>query len=66
MLQNQDYIPMIKLQGKLIMKTCCIIGHRDFKKTKELELKVKSIVLDLIEKEEVTCFLFGSKSRFND
>lgn len=48
------------------MKTCCIIGHRDFKKSKELELKVKSMVLDLIEKENVTCFLFGSKSRFND
>ncbi|MBR7100502.1 MAG: hypothetical protein IKC91_05055 [Clostridia bacterium] len=48
------------------MNTCCIIGHRDFEKTKELELKVKSIVADLIEKENVTDFLFGSKSKFID
>lgn len=49
-----------------MMKTCCIIGHRDFEKTKELELKIKSIVTDLIEKENVTEFLFGSKSKFTD
>ena len=47
-----------------MMKTCCIIGHRDFEKTKDLELKVKRIVTDLIEKENVTEFLFGSKSKF--
>ena len=48
------------------MKTCCIIGHRDIEKTKELELKVKRIVTELIEKENVTEFLFGSKSDFID
>ncbi len=48
------------------MKTCCIIGHRDFEKNKELELKIKSIVTDLIEKETVTEFLFGSKSKFKE
>lgn len=49
-----------------MMKTCCIIGHRDIEKTKELELKVKRIVTELIEKENVTEFLFGSKSEFAD
>ena len=47
-------------------KTCCIIGHRDFEKSKELELKVKKIVADLIEKENITNFLFGSNSKFTD
>jgi len=51
---------------KLEMKTCCVIGHRDFEKTKELELRVKRTVTYLIEKENVTEFLFGSKSKFTD
>ena len=48
------------------MKVCCIIGHRDFEKNKESELKLKNIVTDLIEKENVDVFLFGSKSKFID
>ena len=48
------------------MKTCCIIGHRDFEKTNELERKLKDIILCLIEREGVTTFLFGSKSKFVD
>ena len=48
------------------MKTCCIIGHRNFEKTKELEFAVKEIVCNLITKENVTNFLFGSKSKFVD
>ncbi len=49
-----------------MMKVCCIIGHRDFEKTKEIEKKAKNIVADLIEKENVNVFLFGSKSKFVD
>ena len=49
-----------------MMKTCCIIGHRNFEKSKELELKVKGVVANLIEKENVTEFLFGSRSKFID
>lgn len=49
-----------------MMKTCCIIGHRDFEKTKELELKLNNILKDLIENKNVTNFLFGSKSMFVD
>lgn len=48
------------------MKTCCILGHRTFEKTKDLELKVKKVVFNLIEKENVTEFLFGSRSEFID
>ncbi len=48
------------------MKTCSIIGHRKIEETKELEIKVKNIIINLIEKENVTEFLFGSKSEFND
>ena len=48
------------------MKTCCILGHRDFEKTREIELSVKNVVTELIEKEKVTEFLFGSRSKFID
>ena len=48
------------------MKSCCIIGHRDFEKSEFLELKVKETIINLIEKERVTNFLFGSNSKFND
>ncbi len=48
------------------MKTCCIFGHRVFDKTKDIEIKVKKTIIDLIEKENVTQFLFGSKSDFVD
>ncbi|MBO4962339.1 MAG: DUF1273 family protein [Clostridia bacterium] len=48
------------------MKICCIIGHRKFKKTTELELKIRKTIINLIEKEQVSEFLFGSKSEFTD
>lgn len=48
------------------MKICCIIGHRNFEKSKELEFKLKTTLIDLIENKNVTTFLFGSKSNFVD
>jgi len=48
------------------MKTCCIIGHRDFKETEELRAIAKDLISDLIKKEKVTKFLFGSKSQFTE
>lgn len=48
------------------MKTCCIIGHRNFEKSGELEIEVKDIVTDLIEKQNVKNFLFGSRSEFTN
>ena len=38
------------------MKTCCIIGHRDFETNNEIEIKLKNTIIDLIEKENVTEF----------
>ena len=45
--------------------TCCFIGHRETKDTKDLRLRLSSAVENLIKAENVDTFLFGSKSRFN-
>lgn len=47
-------------------KSCAFIGHRNCKITKELKNEVVFIIEELINKEGVLNFLFGSKSRFND
>lgn len=47
-------------------KRCCFIGHRTINMSiKELEVLQKAIE-SLIINEQVTIFLFGSKSEFND
>ena len=48
------------------IKTCCFFGHRNVKETEELIKKVYNIVENLIIKENVTEFLFGSRSNFYD
>ncbi|MBQ8320339.1 MAG: DUF1273 family protein [Clostridia bacterium] len=50
----------------MIEKKCCFIGHRNTPKTEKLQERVKSLVKELIEKENVRTFLFGSKSAFDD
>lgn len=50
----------------MIEKTCCCFGHRDTQDTPELRNKLNSIIENLIIKEKVNVFLFGSRSRFND
>ena len=45
--------------------TCCFIGHRDINKTEELTERLSKIIENLILKEKVVTFLFGSKSEFN-
>ena len=47
------------------IKVCSFFGHRDIKVTEELKEKVKSIVEDLILKNNVFIFLFGSRSNFD-
>ena len=47
------------------MGTCCFIGHRKIKKTKEMERELFTIIENLIVNEKVDTFLFGSKSEFN-
>lgn len=46
------------------MKICCVIGHRTIKESKTLFELVEKNVVNLIEKENVTTFLFGSASQF--
>lgn len=45
-------------------KTCCFLGHREIEETDVLKTQVKSILGELIEKNQVDTFLFGSKSQF--
>ena len=45
--------------------TCCFVGHRKIEDTGELRTKVIEIIENLIIKEKVDTFLFGSKSQFD-
>jgi uncharacterized phage-like protein YoqJ len=47
------------------LNTCCFLGHRKINETEDLRLKLVELVEQLIVKEKVDTFLFGSKSRFN-
>ena len=47
-------------------KTCSFIGHRKIEITTELIKKLSVTIKDLIVKENVSIFLFGSKSDFNN
>lgn len=44
---------------------CCFIGHRNVEITEELKHKVKNTIEDLIIKNNVLTFLFGSRSNFD-
>lgn len=46
-------------------KSACFIGHRNAELPSELKIKLKELLVDLIEKENVVKFLFGSKSKFD-
>ena len=46
-------------------KTCCFIGHRKIEGENELKDKLYHIVEELIVREHVHTFLFGSKSEFD-
>ena len=47
-------------------KVCCFFGHRKIDKTLELKERLLSEIENLITNENVTKFLFGSKSQFDD
>lgn len=47
-------------------KVCCFIGHRKIEKSPELKEKLLNTIENLITKEDVTKFFFGSKSQFDD
>ena len=46
-------------------KSCCFIGHRKIIKSKELKSRLENYLHNLITKENVTVFYFGSASEFN-
>ncbi len=50
----------------LIENTCCFIGHRKTENKPYLYERIKKCVIDLINNENITTFLFGSRSQFND
>jgi len=47
-------------------KICSFFGHRKIDKTEELITKTTEVIENLINNENVTTFLFGSKSQFDD
>ena len=46
-----------------IMKVCTFFGHRDA--SKEIETKLKSVLLDLIKNKNVTMFYVGNHGNFD-
>lgn len=49
-----------------VHKSCSFFGHRNVEMTEELYNKIKTIVENLILNHDVSDFLFGSRSNFND
>ncbi|MBQ8250651.1 MAG: hypothetical protein IJY92_01910 [Alphaproteobacteria bacterium] len=47
-------------------KICTFFGHRDTFSGNDMRARVRDILVDLIEKEGVDFFLFGSYGRFDD
>ena len=45
--------------------TCCFFGHRKIDVTEELVSRLEGVIEDLVIKEEINTFLFGSKSEFD-
>ena len=54
------------MQKHKIYKTCCCIGHRKINITEELKREIYDYVENLIVRENVKKFLFGSKSEFDE
>ena len=50
----------------LIEQSCCFIGHRKIENKAYLYAQLKQCVQILITKSNITTFLFGSRSEFND
>ena len=47
-------------------KTCCFVGHRKIIHSEDLRARLKAFIEDLVVKEGVKRFLFGSRSQFDD
>lgn len=46
--------------------TCCVFGHRTITETEALKKALYNVIEEMILKENVHTFLFGSRSQFND
>ncbi|MBQ3046959.1 MAG: DUF1273 family protein [Clostridia bacterium] len=46
-------------------KTCSFFGHRKIEETEDIKKRLQSVIVNLIEKEGVKIFLFGSRSDFD-
>ncbi len=46
--------------------TCCFFGHRKIDETEELKKRLCDVIANLIVKEAVNTFLFGSRSEFDE
>lgn len=51
---------------RMIEQSCCFIGHRKIENKQYIYEKLKLCIQDLILKSNITTFLFGSRSEFND
>lgn len=54
------------MQKNNIKGTCCFIGHRKVENKDKIEKELFNIVKQLIIDEDISIFLFGSRSEFND
>ena len=45
--------------------SCCFFGHREIAETAQLREQLDAVIENLIVRERVDTFLFGSKSRFD-
>ncbi|MBO5200658.1 MAG: DUF1273 family protein [Clostridia bacterium] len=51
--------------GQEMKNICCFIGHRTIEENEELKLRLNEIIENLIKRNSVDTFLFGSRSRFD-
>ena len=64
---NMDILYIYNIFEVIFMENfCCFIGHRRIENNKDLRQKLNQLIEKLIVEENVTTFLFGSKSQFDD
>lgn len=50
----------------ILEQSCCFIGHKEIENKSYLYKQLKQCIQNLITKSNITTFLFGSRSEFND
>ena len=60
------YLELFMLSSKVeTRQNCCFIGHREIRESDALIEQLRKEIINLIKRERVDIFLFGSKSEFN-